>query len=199
MLKEIECLCDDCISWKKGNGCSDHAPVTISCDGCERWMHYAEHKDYNNLYWIACLEKGTGERYRKPQKGKRIEVEGIVLYTSDNVERGFCECQVTEGTTGFAVPGGVAFDEDNRLQDGAKKKIQEGIAKLQPVKSLPVSNEICADCLCRVCARNRYNDSYNSQAEKDNEYCEGCNSCHGYQIETEKDCPRESFLPDENE
>ena len=61
------------------------------------------------------------------------------------------------------------------------------------------SDEDCADCLCRSCARNRYVDSYNSQVEKDGEYCEGCNNCKGYVIDTEDDCPRGNPLPDETE
>ena len=62
-----------------------------------------------------------------------------------------------------------------------------------------VSDADCADCLCRVCARSEYNDAYNAQVEKDKRYCEGCNACSGEVIDTEDDCPRGEFLPDEDD
>ena len=58
------------------------------------------------------------------------------------------------------------------------------------------SDEDCADCLCRVCARNNCNDSYNAQLENGYPNC-SCNCEIGDKlIETEDDCPY--FLPDEN-
>lgn len=62
-----------------------------------------------------------------------------------------------------------------------------------------ISDADCADCLCRVCARSEYNDAYNAQVEKDKGYCEGCNACSEEVIETEEDCPRGEFLPDEDD
>ena len=59
-----------------------------------------------------------------------------------------------------------------------------------------MSDEDCADCLCRVCARNAYNDSYNHKLENGYANCE-CNCKKGDKlIETEDDCP--NFLPDED-
>lgn len=59
-----------------------------------------------------------------------------------------------------------------------------------------ISDEDCADCLCRVCARNSCNDSYNHKLENDYANCE-CNCMIGdVLIETEDDCFL--FLPDEN-
>lgn len=61
---------------------------------------------------------------------------------------------------------------------------------------LVTSDEDCADCLCRLCARNSCNDSYNRKSEKDGQSCE-CNCKIGDKlIETEDDCP--DFLPDED-
>lgn len=58
------------------------------------------------------------------------------------------------------------------------------------------SDEDCADCLCRVCARNCNNDSYNHKAEEDGRSCE-CHCKIGDKlIETEDDCSE--FLPDED-
>ena len=58
------------------------------------------------------------------------------------------------------------------------------------------SDEDCADCLCRVYARNDCNDSYNAQLEDGYANC-SCNCKIGdILIETEDDCPQ--FLPDED-
>lgn len=55
---------------------------------------------------------------------------------------------------------------------------------------------ICADCLCRVCARNADNDSYNHQITRVSKLC-SCEPCGGLSktVENEGDCPE--FLPDE--
>lgn len=56
-----------------------------------------------------------------------------------------------------------------------------------------LSDRDCADCLCRVCARNVCNDSQNKNLEEKTCSC----NCDVFNeiIETEDDCP--SFLPDE--
>ena len=60
------------------------------------------------------------------------------------------------------------------------------------------SDADCADCICRVCARNSCNDSWNHHLEE----CNGWKSCTCEcsigdlcVYETEDDCP--NFLPDE--
>ena len=79
--------------------------------------------------------------------------------------------------------------------DDCNKKIW--MTKLHVKKErLVTSDEDCADCLCRVCARNSCNDSYNRKSEEDGRSCE-CNCKIGDKlIETEDDCP--DFLPDED-
>lgn len=54
----------------------------------------------------------------------------------------------------------------------------------------------CADCLCRVCARNECNDSWNPLVKY--KTCD-CNCVRGVHriMESEEDCP--DFLPDEDE
>lgn len=56
----------------------------------------------------------------------------------------------------------------------------------------------CADCLCRICARNADNDSYNHKINRTSTLC-SCSSCAGTfcdVVEVEEDCTE--FLPDEN-
>lgn len=52
---------------------------------------------------------------------------------------------------------------------------------------------VCADCLCRVCARNECTDNYSPGIDQD---CLGCNGCIGT-VDLPEDCPREEFVPDE--
>lgn len=55
------------------------------------------------------------------------------------------------------------------------------------------SDRDCIDCLCRICARNIYNDSQNEMLEEKTCTC----NCDVFNeiIETEDDC--DLFLPDE--
>jgi len=79
------------------------------------------------------------------------------------------------------IIGGEAVKENN--SETKKKRLVE-------------SDEDCADCLCRVCARNNCNDSYNTQLKEGYANC-SCNCKIGDKlIETEDDCPQ--FLPDED-
>lgn len=56
--------------------------------------------------------------------------------------------------------------------------------------------ESCADCLCRVCARNVCNDSVNESLDEKDATCCACDFCdiHKEVIETEEDCDK--YLPD---
>lgn len=73
-----------------------------------------------------------------------------------------------------------------------KKVLYQDVKKERLIKS----DEDCADCLCRVCARNSCNDSYNIELEGGYANC-SCNCSIGDKlIETEDDCP--NFLPDED-
>lgn len=51
----------------------------------------------------------------------------------------------------------------------------------------------CADCLCRVCARNECNDSFNPLSIWAECTCD-CEIGRSRIIETDEDCPR--YLPD---
>ena len=66
------------------------------------------------------------------------------------------------------------------------------------IKKLVVSHEDCADCLCRVCARNPINDCHNSRIKYAD--CASCDNCfigQTYVTELEEDCLGQGYLPDE--
>lgn len=59
------------------------------------------------------------------------------------------------------------------------------------------SDRDCADCLCRVCANNNCNDSFNSSLKYGYKMCT-CDCNIGDElVEIDDDCPE--FLPDEYE
>lgn len=71
---------------------------------------YRDREDYQEEYWITCKERGIIHRERR--KGKKIEINGLVLYTQDRMpptevclkhadltDGIFC----TEEKTGYAV------------------------------------------------------------------------------------------------
>ena len=61
-------------------------------------------------------------------------------------------------------------------------------------KRLVLSDEDCADCLCRVCARNEHNDAHNEKIDfKDCEPCEHCKIGESYLVDISDDCPRGEF------
>lgn len=55
------------------------------------------------------------------------------------------------------------------------------------------SSEDCADCLCRVCARNSVNDSHNPAATYKDCGCDNCGIGNRL-VETAEDC--KGFTPD---
>lgn len=62
-------------------------------------------------------------------------------------------------------------------------------------KKIVKSDEDCAECLCRVCARNEYNDAYNEKVEwKDCVPCRHCRLGESVLIDTDEDC--QAFCPD---
>lgn len=78
-----------------------------------------------------------------------------------------------------------------------EKQIQFYFEKAnQPNNSrIVMSDEDCADCLCRVCARNRDNDSYNRLCNDKECGCE-CEIGKSYLVITPDDC--KDFLEDED-
>jgi len=50
---------------------------------CEAFRSYREESDYQEEFWMACEKHG--KKYRTKHYGKRIEVNGITLYTMDRL------------------------------------------------------------------------------------------------------------------
>lgn len=50
---------------------------------CEAFRSYQEAPDYQEEYWMAC--GSHGEKYRTRHFGKRIEINGLTLYTQNRL------------------------------------------------------------------------------------------------------------------
>lgn len=50
---------------------------------CEAFSSYRDESDYQDEYWMAC--ETQGKKYRTIHKGKRIEVQGLTLFTEDRL------------------------------------------------------------------------------------------------------------------
>ena len=62
-----------------------------------------------------------------------------------------------------------------------------------------LSDEDCADCLCRVCANNQYNDAWNPGLAYGYKSCVPCECCRigiTMLVEIDDDCPSGGYLPD---
>lgn len=59
----------------------------------------------------------------------------------------------------------------------------------------------CCECLCRVCARNTANDSWNHEIEYEGKDCDACDRCRigkSLIVDVDTDCPKNAYLPDKS-
>lgn len=83
-MTELHCSYHNCIhqDFLSGLCLLEAASVEeIECGDC--YEPVSEQADYQTEYWIHCMVKGI--EYKKKKKGKRIEVDGVVLYTEDKL------------------------------------------------------------------------------------------------------------------
>lgn len=121
---EGRCTYDGCI----------HAEVE-----CMAFRSYMEQPDYQEEYWIACEHEG--EKYRTKTNGKRIEVNGLTLFTRDRLPpqdlwsdpRASIFC--TEKETGMGVSLHRAFDSK------AYERILQYKREMPNVMDLPEKQE----------------------------------------------------------
>lgn len=74
---------------------------------CMAFQSYTEQPDYQEEYWMACFAQGN--EYRTKHRGKRIEANGLTLYTQERIppqdvwadSRASIHC--TEKETGMGV------------------------------------------------------------------------------------------------
>ena len=129
----VQCQHTDCIYCNIAGGFEcKAAEITIGeewDEGCSGYEDYLDQPDYQNEYWIAVKTKSGEVAKAKVYRGKRIEHEGRVFYTSDRLEDGPCFL-ITDAETGVNC-GLYALLEDQFDQ------ICEQAAKYPKVETLP--------------------------------------------------------------
>lgn len=129
----VRCQHTDCIYCNIAGGFEcKAAEITIGeewDEGCSGYEDYLDQPDYQNEYWIAVKTKSGEVAKAKVYRGKRIEHEGRVFYTSDRLEDGPCFL-ITDAETGVNC-GLYALLEDQFDQ------ICEQAAKYPKVETLP--------------------------------------------------------------
>ncbi len=93
-----------------------------------------------------------------------------------------------------------AFEDTNNAIAHMDKLDKEHEANKKS-RQLVEGDESCADCLCRVCARNGKNDATNSTLEGGYADCIPCECCEigDELVVLPEDCPKSAYLPDESE
>lgn len=85
-MTELRCFYHNCIHHDMLSGiCQLQAATVDEIESGECYEPVSEQADYQTEYWIHCMDKDKGIEYKQKRKGKRIEVDGVVLYTQDKL------------------------------------------------------------------------------------------------------------------
>ena len=73
---------------------------------CETYQDIHDTKEYHETYFTAnSRDFGNGKvNFRLEKLGKRVELDGIVAYTSQDVREGYAGAYFTEKRTGILIP-----------------------------------------------------------------------------------------------
>lgn len=121
---EVNCDFTLCIFHDKG-ACTQKSIRTDTLGQCDTYKDYTDGPDYQSPYWkiyvTERVEKSVGRKgpFKIAAKGKRIEVNGFVLYTEQDDRDG--DFGVTEERTG-ALGRYTAFrDNPQKCREAAEK------------------------------------------------------------------------------
>lgn len=140
-MTELHCSYHNCIhqDFLSGLCLLEAASVEeIECGDC--YEPVSEQADYKTEYWIHCKDK-KGVEYKQKKLGKRIEVDGVVLYTQDKLppENAWSNPEfvisVTEEKTGMLLSLHSMYIPERR------KKIDEYIKIAVPLSEIEERSE----------------------------------------------------------
>lgn len=97
---------------------------------CGAFEHYSDSEEYSHKYYKRILDRETKEQQKDEAKGKKIEFEGLVLYTEDDMIHDK-DCWCTEEITGIVAPMSELKNSERLAM------FKEEIKKLVPVIELP--------------------------------------------------------------
>lgn len=134
-------VCDyfDCIH-RSANGICDARQIYLVEDGlCSEYASYRSLPEYQHDFFRA--ERYTSELtgatkvYKRADKGKRLEFDGYVFYTTNDTRKGAPE-NMTEEKTGYLVPGDL-FTNPKRKENLSAfiRKMQSG--EIPNINTLP--------------------------------------------------------------
>lgn len=127
-------LCIDCM-----DGQCQRVEVTLEDGYCLDYQDVTDGPDYNEPYFVACRyrPKDGGDLifYRKQQRGKAVEVEGMTFYTREDIRFGWEHAWFTEAQTGYLCKG------EDLLGEEGLEEIRKTREEKPPVLSLPWMDE----------------------------------------------------------
>ena len=130
---ELYCDMADCVNCI-GTKCQLNS-LTLFDATCEEYEAIQDTKEYQELYFTAnSRDFGNGQvKFRLEKRGKRIELDGIVAYTSNDVREGYAEAYFTEERTGILIP-----IEKMAVYEKLKEQVRERLKDYPDVMSLPL-------------------------------------------------------------
>lgn len=141
-MTELNCTYYQCIHNDFLSGvCQLKANTVYEIESGECYEPVNDQEDYQTEYWIHCKDKGSGVEYKQKKKGKRIEVDGVVLYTNEKLppedewKNPQWDIRCTEEKTGMIVPLHSLYIHEHR------KKIDEYIKNAVPLSEIAERRE----------------------------------------------------------
>lgn len=131
-MTTVYCSNRDCIHLRCGICQRSNISIGEDCDeGCFDHFSYLDTDEYSHAFYTAILDKNNVKGKAAHYRGKRIEYEGYVFYTTDRTDNGEAY-RLTEERTG--VNAG-RFDMLKKRFDLFEQRVKE----YPDVKDLPLA------------------------------------------------------------
>ena len=135
-LPLVYCDAKNCIDWKEGV-CKDD---TFHAGICTGFMRYDDNPVYKKEYWSRCTENETNRTVRVKHYGRRVRVDDLALFTSDDIRPHAIEsASFVEEKTGLKLS--YKYLQKYRTDAEFRKKVQNVIKKEPLVLTLPIKEE----------------------------------------------------------
>lgn len=128
--------CEDWECWNNRLGQCQAERISLQGGSCEQYVDHREvAPEYQEQYFIACCKEVNGEklRYRLEERGKRMELLGLTVFTSDDTRWGTEKARFTEARTGIAIP-----IQEMEKSPEKEREIRERLAQQPDVTALPL-------------------------------------------------------------
>ena len=130
-MPDIKCFTEYCVHCNKDYAC-ELKNITLRYAECQTFRSITATEEYKQKYYKRAKNDLTGKHEKYVGYGKRLEINGLVLFTEEDTRHGD-NYIVTEEISGASIKVSKLKDE-KRLAE-----IKERISVLIPVKDLPDS------------------------------------------------------------